>query len=271
MTARSGSGADALRDALASFAASGVVVVALDFDGTLAHLADDPQAVAPVPRVDAALRALAADDGTVLALVSGRPARELARLATPPAGTSLVGSHGAETGHVAEPGVIVLDDAVLSDDERALHARLAATLSAIAAGREGVWVERKPVGLVLHTRLAEDDDARTATEHALSGPAGRDDVHTIRGKDVVEISVRAVDKGEALSRLRSAVSEEAREKVPVLYAGDDVTDERAFAALRPGDVAIKVGPGETLATFRVPDPDALRAVLEDLVVLRRRR
>ncbi len=127
------------------------------------------------------------------------------------------------------------------------------------------------MGLALHTRLAEADDARTATERALSGPAGRDGVHTIRGKDVVEISVRAVNKGEALSRLRSAVAEEAGETVPVLYAGDDVTDERAFAALRPGDVAIKVGPGETLATYRVPDPDALRSVLEDLVVLRRER
>lgn len=257
-----------LRAAVAAFAANAVVVVALDFDGTLAHLADDPQAVAPVPTATTALRALAADDGVVLALVSGRPAGELARLASPPSGTALVGSHGAETGHVTGPGVAVLDDAVLSADERALHERLAGTLAAIAEGRTGVWVEHKPVGLALHTRLADADDAAAATQEALAGPAAWPGTHALHGKDVVEISVRRVSKGEALTRLRDAVAQESGGPVPVLYAGDDVTDERAFAVLHPGDVAIKVGAGETLATFRVPDPDALAVVLGKLAAAR---
>jgi trehalose 6-phosphate phosphatase len=40
----------------------------------------------------------------------------------------------------------------------------------------------------------------------------------------------------------------------VFYAGDDATDERAFAALRPGhgDLGVHVGDGETAAQFRVP-------------------
>ncbi len=257
-----------LRAAVAALAASAVVVVALDFDGTLAHLADDPQAVAPVPSATTALRALAADDGVVLALVSGRPAGELARLAEPPPGTSLVGSHGAETGRVTAPGVAVLDDAVLTAGESTLHERLAGALAGIAEGRTGVWVEHKPVGLALHTRLAAPDDAEAATQEALAGPAAWPGTHALHGKDVVEISVRRVSKGEALTRLRDAVTEETGRPVPVLYAGDDVTDERAFAALRPGDVSIKVGAGETLATFRVPDPEALAVVLGDLAAAR---
>lgn len=264
-------GPEHLDDALAALAASDVVVVALDFDGTLAELADDPQAVRAVPSAAAALQALAADDGVVLALVSGRPAADLARLAAPPAGTALVGSHGAETGQVDEPGVVVLDDAVLSADEAALHRRLAGALGAIAAGRGGVWVEDKPVGLALHTRLAGADDAREATAAALAGPAAWEATHTITGKDVVEISVRAVSKGDAVDRLRTAVADEAGAPVPVLYAGDDVTDERAFAVLHPGDVAIKVGAGETLATFRVPDPDALGTALARLAAARAAR
>jgi trehalose 6-phosphate phosphatase len=259
---------DDLAEAVATFAANAVVVVALDFDGTLANLADDPQAVAPVPTATTALHALAADDGVVLALVSGRPASELARLASPPPGTALVGSHGAETGHVTGPGVAVLDDAVLTADERALHERLADTLSGIAEGRAGVWVEHKPVGLALHTRLAHADDAAAATQEALAGPAAWPGTHALHGKAVVEISVRRVSKGEALTRLRDAVAQETREPVPVFYAGDDVTDERAFAALRPGDVAVKVGAGETLATFRVSDPEALAVVLHDLASAR---
>ena len=53
----------------------------------------------------------------------------------------------------------------------------------------------------------------------------------------------------------------------MLYAGDDVTDEHALATLDPaaGDVGVKVGAGETVASFRVADPDAVAEVLEHLV------
>jgi trehalose-6-phosphatase len=72
-------------------------------------------------------------------------------------------------------------------------------------------------------------------------------------------------KGEALTRLRTVVGQETgADHVRVLYAGDDTTDEKAFAALGAGDLALKVGPGETVAAHRVPDADALAALLEEL-------
>jgi trehalose-phosphatase len=56
-----------------------------------------------------------------------------------------------------------------------------------------------------------------------------------------------------------------------LYLGDDVTDERAFAALDPasGDLTVKVGEGETVATQRVPDPASVVQLLELFVDQRR--
>ncbi len=55
----------------------------------------------------------------------------------------------------------------------------------------------------------------------------------------------------------------------MLYAGDDVTDERAFAVLddAAGDVTVKVGPGPTHARHRVADPEQFAAVLERLAAL----
>ena len=42
-----------------------------------------------------------------------------------------------------------------------------------------------------------------------------------------------------------------------------------FARLRPGDLGVKVGDGDTAAAHRVPDPAALAAVLEELLAARR--
>ena len=55
----------------------------------------------------------------------------------------------------------------------------------------------------------------------------------------------------------------------VLYAGDDVTDERAFAILDDdaGDVTIKVGEGPTIARHRLADPEAIAAMLTILASL----
>ena len=72
----------------------------------------------------------------------------------------------------------------------------------------------------------------------------------LHGKDVVEISVLSASKGEALTALRDELAAPV-----VLYAGDDVTDEHAFEALRADDVTVKVGPGETAARFRVDGPE----------------
>ncbi len=51
----------------------------------------------------------------------------------------------------------------------------------------------------------------------------------------------------------------------MLFAGDDVTDESAMAVLRPQDISIRVGPGASLARFRVPDPRSMVEVLQSLV------
>ena len=86
------------------------------------------------------------------------------------------------------------------------------------------------------------------------------------GKSVVELTVTEANKGTALLTLARATSSEA-----TLYVGDDVTDERAFAALDPasGDLSVKVGDGDSLATQRVPDPASVVALLELVAGLRR--
>ena len=233
------------------------VLVALDFDGTLAPLQDDPSASRILPEGVDVLARLAGTDGVALALVSGRSMSDLHELAQVPSGTFLIGSHGAERARVTTWG-LDRDVVQLSDEQADRLASLGAEAARIARGRDGVWVETKPTAVVVHTRLAEDAVARPAEQEAIA-LGERLGSGVLHGKDVVEISVLTASKGEALTALRDELGAPV-----VLYAGDDVTDEHAFTALRPDDVTVKVGTGETAARFRVDVPEEMVAALAAL-------
>ena len=103
------------------------VLVALDFDGAQAPLQDDPDASRALPKAVDALAHLAAVPHLSLALVSGRALADLADKAEVPAGTVLVGSHGAERGVVGPDGVdrrpLDLDDDTAARHRAATHRR----------------------------------------------------------------------------------------------------------------------------------------------------
>jgi len=252
--------ATALRAALVDVAADGgarPLLVALDFDGTLAPLQDDPTRSRILPAGVEALAGLAAADGVELALVSGRAMSQLHTLAEVPPGTYLVGSHGAERARVTRFG-LDRDVVQLTDDQADRLAALGAEAAQVARGRDGVWVESKPTAVVVHTRLAPPEVAEPAEAEAIA-LGGRLGTGVLHGKDVVEISVLRASKGEAITALRDELGAPV-----VLFAGDDVTDEHAFEALGEHDVTVKVGDGPTVARFRADSPEGLVAVLADL-------
>lgn len=233
------------------------VLLAFDFDGVLAPIVDEPSAARALPGTGELLEALAGADRVHVALVSGRALADLRAVAEVPAGSPLVlvGSHGAE---LSSQSPAALDDAAAE-----LLEGLRDAFAAIAAGAAGLHVETKPAGVVLHTRRASRDDSAVATAAALAA-ADLPGCHVIRGKEVVEVSVIQTGKGVALDRLRASF-----DAAGVLYVGDDVTDENAFAVLRGGDVGVKVGEGQTLAAYRLPDPPAVQALLRQLLACTR--
>lgn len=240
-----------LDHALDAVAAASVLLVAADFDGTLAPIVNIPLDARPLPRAADALVALADLPATSVALVSGRALGVLRSLAAMPAGVHLVGSHGAE-----------FDTGFAHDIDRSLLARITAGLVAIADGRPGVAVEEKPASVALHVRNASAADGEAALQAARA--AAEDwGAELTAGKSVLEFAVISTDKGEAVDLLREQTGATA-----VVYLGDDVTDEKAFRRMRASDVGVKVGPGDTLAGFRVESPEDVADVL--LGLLRRR-
>ena len=236
-----------LQRALTEAAASPRLLVTSDFDGTLAPIVNNPADARPLPEAAAALEELAGLPDTVAALISGRALSVLRELSGMSDAVQAVGSHGAEfdTGFAH-----AIDTTLLAD--------IVETLNSIAAGRPGVTVEPKLASVALHVRNASESDGvaalALAREAALSW-----DAHSTAGKAVLEFAVIVTDKGEAVDILRNRCAATA-----VVFLGDDVTDEKAFRRMRDGDIGIKIGPGETLARFRVDSPADVAAVLRYL-------
>jgi len=199
----------------------GSALIASDFDGTLAPIVSDPRAARPYPGAVAALQRLSKLAGTV-AVITGRPAARAVELGgfDDIPGLIVLGHYGWErwengllTSPPSPPGVA------------AARGRLPELL---AGAPEGTWVEDKGHALAVHTRRTADP---AGTLERLAGPlaelAATTGLMCEPGRMVIELRPPGTDKGSALSALAAE-----RNAKTVLFAGDDVGDLPAFAAVR---------------------------------------
>ncbi len=248
---------DDLRAAITHIARVPHLLVACDYDGTLAPLVDEPSKAVPLPAAADAVRSLAALPQTTVAVVSGRSLRDLAALSRLPGEVRLVGSHGTEF----DVGFVERMD----PDQAELRTRLGRELSALTHKVPGVRLEQKPASIAVHVRLAEPTRAAELIEAIRSGPTTWNGVHVTFGRDVTELSVVAPNLGSAVDELRTSFSASA-----VVFFSDDSSDEDVFLKLSGPDLGVKVGTGETQANHRVDDPEMAVKALTFLTECRRR-
>ena len=242
------------------------LLIATDFDGVLAPIVADRDAVQPDQEALVALRELSDLPGVAVALVSGRALADLDSHTSMPSSVVLVGSHGAEVGALPPwMQAEVLDKSALSmtPQKEEQLAAITTTLRRIARAHPGTEVETKPTAAVLHTRNAKGRGGINATDSALEYATTLPNVTVTPGKEVVEFAVVHTSKGVAIDALSRASAADAW-----LYLGDDVTDESVFAQLGGEDVGVKVGGGDTAAHLRIPDTGAARELLRRLLELR---
>ncbi|HSZ56192.1 MAG TPA: trehalose-phosphatase [Tepidisphaeraceae bacterium] len=228
---------------------SAVLLVAADYDGTLAPLVSDPASAEAHPEALVALKAMTAMPQTHVAIVSGRSLVDLGQHFKDLDRAHLIGSHGSEF----EPGFAT----PISPDSMVLVDRVKAEAQQIAAQTPGTMVELRPVGVAFHYRNTQL--SAEAVDQLLGGLMSHPGIYVRHGKQVVEFSVVQTDKGRALQSLRQRVGASL-----VVFFGDDVTDEDAFAMLTGPDVGIKVGEGPTAAKSRVASTLDAARILADI-------
>lgn len=245
-----------LKRAVRHIARTPTLLVACDYDGTMAPITEDFATALPTPASADALRALAHLPKTDAAVISGRALRDLATLSRLPAEIQLIGSHGSEPGFTSANA--------LPSEARTLLAKIQDEVESLAKDLPGVHVEVKPTGVALHLRGADAATTEWIRTRIRRGPAGYPSVYLAEENALVELSVVRIDKGQALDEVRRAVS-----ATGTLFVGDSETDESAFARLTEYDVAVKVGTGQTGARFKIDGPALVPALLTYLAEERR--
>ncbi len=245
------------------------LMLLLDIDGTLSPIAPRPDVAIVPAATQRVLGDLARLPHVHIAVISGRSVHDARRLVGVPE-LWTIGNHGFEVAPPGRPPAVREDVGRFADVVRAAGTR------AFELGERvpGVVVEDKRWTLSVHYRLASPDAV----------PRLADDIHSIardfglivtHGKKILELRPPVnIDKGSAAVELATSLGA-LGDGTSLLAAGDDSTDEDMFRALRnraPACVTIRVGEDasahETGAEFRIPDPAAMRELLE--IVLARR-
>ncbi|WP_432194148.1 trehalose-phosphatase [Streptomyces sp. bgisy027] len=216
------------RDGLAALLARPArALIALDFDGTLAPIVPDPEQARAHPDALTALTALAPKVAAV-AVITGRPADVAVRyggFAGVPGLEHLVvlGHYGAERWDAVSGEVTAPDP---HPGVAAARAELPGILDANGAGT-GTWTEDKGHAVAVHTRRAADPQGTfDALRTPLADLAVRNGLILEPGRMVLELRPPGMDKGVALSEYVRELGAEC-----VLYAGDDLGDLSAYAAV----------------------------------------
>jgi trehalose 6-phosphate phosphatase len=225
------------------------VVVAFDYDGTLAPIVPTPGLARMRPKTRRLLRAVARRYPCVA--ITGRRRADLRRRLRDIPVREVFGNHGVEPCDAA--GAY---GARVREWVRQLRRQL--------ARHQGIRIEDKVYSVSVHYRQARQPRRALAAIRA----AVRD-LHGARllaGKRVVNLIPRgAPDKGGALERAMGALGCDR-----VIYLGDDETDEDAFGALGPRRMlAIRVGTKRaSRARYWLRSQLEIDAFLEALAALR---
>ncbi|MHC2108737.1 MULTISPECIES: trehalose-phosphatase [unclassified Methylobacterium] len=230
------------------------IALFLDFDGTLAEIAPRPDAVQVEPGLVEALERLRDRLGGALAIVTGRPVSVIDGFLAP-SHLDAAGLHGVEH---RVGGALSGGQAEDHPELRRQVERLRAESQALA----DVLIEDKGASVAVHWRLASADDAGRAEALVKDAAASLGGAYRLQlGKAVGEIVPAHATKAHAIRAFMERSPYAGRRPV---FFGDDRTDEIAFASVNAdGGIAVRVGDGDTVATRRLPDPAAVRALLRD--------
>ncbi len=235
-------------------------LIFLDYDGTLTPIVDKPELAVLDPKTREFVRRLAMKFTVIL--VSGRSVSDLVEISGVEV-TGFVGNHGLE---IKIPGLTFIHPQARRTEPVIAH--LCREIRSRCGHIEGVFVENKKLTASIHYRnvlKAELSKLRQIFRGIVKPYLENRKIRISQGKKVWELRPPVQwNKGNAVTWLVRLFN--PRKELPVFYAGDDRTDEDAFAVLKGTGITVLVAerPRKSWAKFRARNSEEVIEFLRSL-------
>lgn len=243
---------------------SGHMLIALDFDGTIAPIVPHPDDAQLIPRARPVLEKLTKREDTDIALISGRSLRDL-RERIGIDDVYYAGNHGLEI-----EGPDLRDIVPEALELQPLVQTMWGAIDDAVGNIDGVFIENKVLSLSVHYRQIDDEADQRRVQEGVQRvfDARPDGLRLTTGKRVIEVRPD-IDwhKGRALLFILDDIEKTRGVKMLPIFVGDDKTDEDGFVALQGRGAGVLVGPRDTptAAASYVETPDEAVDLLERLL------
>lgn len=213
----------------------------LDFDGTLAPIADTPAKAAIPKETKRIIKGLSKQSSCKIAVVSGRSLKDIKSKLTGLSNIIYSGNHGLEI-----EGPKIKFSPLISSGYLMAFKTIKGILQKKTSAIKGILLEDKGFSLSLHYRLVDTQQVprvKTIFHETVIRYVAGGKIRIREGKKVLEVKPPLEwDKGKVALWLlsRQKFAKYGSEVLPI-YIGDDLTDEDAFKALKHIGITIFVG------------------------------
>ncbi len=240
---------------LDDFARSVRPAMVFDYDGVLAPFTDNPRDAKPPKACLNLLAKLADIVRNDMILISGRSRQDMEAWFSG-LKITLAAEHGAL---LRPPGKPWQSESILVGSWKQI---LLPTLQKYAVKTPGAFVEEKETALVWHYRQAAPYYAQkniTILKRVLKPYLKAYGLELNSGNMILELKTIGSPKGTAARDWLYGTEDF------ILCIGDDYTDEDMFAVMPEHAYTVKVGPGKTLAKYRLSSHQEVSKLLKDLL------
>ena len=235
----------------------------MDYDGTIAPIADSPEKAVIPQKMKELIGNLAAMDSIKMAIVTGRSLKDIkSRVGIK--GIIYVGNHGLE---IEGPGVgySIKVPEITIDLLQSIKKLLSFKLGSV----KGVLIEDKGLAIALHYRNVEKGVISMLNgyfNYVVQPYLMANKIDIIAGKMVYEVRPHVDwNKGNAVMWLISKYKKETDKELLPIYMGDDITDESVFKCLEETGITVRVGEHKkTAAKHYLKDSGEVYEILKEI-------
>lgn len=232
------------------------IFIIFDYDGTLVNFKPLPHLAILTPELINLLKELISFQKVSIAIISGREKSFLEKTFQS-LSVQLVAEHGAWYFPPEKTGWVSM---FTSSGEWKTH--IINHLNEFSKRVPGSFTEEKEFSLVWHFRNADPAIGLNAAREMLdelSQISANRGFFVQRGEKIIEVREYGIGKGKAALKLLPSDSQN------IYVFGDDTTDEDMFREMDDSVTSIKIGKSETIAKYRLNNPDDVKLWIQSLL------